>query len=29
MSLSPEDLLPEIVALADKAGAVIMEHYRG
>ena len=29
MSLSPKDLLPEIVALADRAGAVIMEHYRG
>ena len=29
MSFEPKDLLPEIVALADKAGAVIMEHYRG
>ncbi|MDH3665133.1 MAG: 3'(2'),5'-bisphosphate nucleotidase CysQ, partial [Alphaproteobacteria bacterium] len=29
MSLEPKDLLPEIVALADQAGAVIMEHYRG
>jgi 3'(2'), 5'-bisphosphate nucleotidase len=29
MLLSPKDLLPEIVALADRAGAVIMEHYRG
>ena len=29
MSFDPEKLLPEIVALADKAGAVIMEHYRG
>ncbi|MEM7041644.1 MAG: 3'(2'),5'-bisphosphate nucleotidase CysQ [Pseudomonadota bacterium] len=29
MSFDPETLLPEIVALADKAGAVIMEHYRG
>lgn len=29
MSLDPKTLLPEIVALADKAGAVIMEHYRG
>ncbi|MEM8950405.1 MAG: 3'(2'),5'-bisphosphate nucleotidase CysQ [Pseudomonadota bacterium] len=29
MSFDPEQLLPEIVALADRAGAVIMEHYRG
>jgi 3'(2'), 5'-bisphosphate nucleotidase len=29
MPLEPKDLLPEIVALADRAGAVIMDHYRG
>ncbi|MGI9420139.1 MAG: 3'(2'),5'-bisphosphate nucleotidase CysQ [Geminicoccaceae bacterium] len=29
MPLSPKDHLPEIVALADQAGAVIMEHYLG
>jgi len=29
MSLELKDLLPEIVALADQAGAVIMDHYRG
>lgn len=29
MPLQPKDLLPEIVALADRAGVVIMEHYRG
>jgi len=29
MSSEPKDLLAEIVALADRAGAVIMEHYRG
>lgn len=29
MPFDPKDLLPEIVALADQAGAVIMEHYRG
>lgn len=29
MPLSPKDLLSEIVVLADRAGAVIMEHYRG
>ncbi len=26
---APDNFLPEIVALADQAGAVIMEHYRG
>ena len=29
MTINPADLLPEIVALADQAGAVIMDHYRG
>ncbi len=29
MTLDLVDLLPKIVALADQAGAVIMEHYRG
>ncbi|MGI9504987.1 MAG: 3'(2'),5'-bisphosphate nucleotidase CysQ [Geminicoccaceae bacterium] len=29
MSLASKDLLAEIVALADRAGAVIMDHYRG
>jgi 3'(2'), 5'-bisphosphate nucleotidase len=29
MPLDPRDLLLEIVALADRAGAAIMEHYRG
>lgn len=29
MTLNLADLLPDIVALADRAGAVIMEHYRG
>ncbi|MEZ5930510.1 MAG: 3'(2'),5'-bisphosphate nucleotidase CysQ [Alphaproteobacteria bacterium] len=29
MSLDPNTLLPEIVTLADRAGAVIMRHYRG
>lgn len=29
MTLDLENLLPDIVALADSAGAVIMEHYRG
>ena len=29
MSLDLKELLPEIVTLADRAGAVIMEHYRG
>ncbi len=29
MPLEPNDLLAEIVALADRAGAVIMEHYCG
>lgn len=29
MSLPPKDLLAEIVILADRAGEVIMEHYRG
>ena len=29
MTLPPNDLLPEIIALADSAGAVIMDHYRG
>jgi len=29
MSLDLKELLPEIVALADRAGAVIMDHYRG
>jgi 3'(2'), 5'-bisphosphate nucleotidase len=29
MNSNLSDLLPDIVALADRAGAVIMEHYRG
>ena len=29
MTFNPADLLPDIVALADQAGAVIMDHYRG
>jgi len=29
MSFEPKTLMPDIVALADRAAAVIMEHYRG
>ena len=29
MTINPADLLTDIVALADQAGAVIMDHYRG